>query len=311
VNRFCRAFAHLALIASLAALASCSNGEHAATSGAPTSNAAQSPWLAIARGQVDVEGGLVRVTVIRNGVVSAVEAQQGDKVQAGQVLAQLDPRAAQIDVAGAKAQIEQARAQLAELEVKLREAQQRAPRLAAAAKAGAATGDAADEARNAVAALRAQRDAAQAALDAARQRTAAAKFDLDACSLRAPVAGTVVRRGAQIGQTVSATSGAPLFELLPDRPRIVRAQLDADDADKIAPGMTAQVMRDSGDGPTYVAKVLRVGEVLGTATLSEDPLQRAASREVDCVLQLEPSNDSSAKVSQLRMSQRVLVRVPR
>lgn len=292
-----------------ALLAACSGGEHVAPPISSASNAAQSPWLAIARGQVDVEGGLVRVTAIRDGMISAVAAQAGDNVQAGQVLAQLDPRAAQIDVAGAKAQTEQARAQLAELEVKLREAQQRAPRLAAAAKAGAATGDAADEARNVVAALRAQGNAAQAALDAARQRTAAAKFDLDARSLLAPVAGTVVRRDAQVGQTVSAASGTPLFELLPDRPRIVRAQLDADDADKIALGMRAQVVRDSGDGPTYTAKVLRVGEVLGTATLSEDPLQRVASREVDCVLQLEPSSDP-AKPPPLRIGQRVLVRFP-
>ncbi|MEO7149195.1 MAG: HlyD family efflux transporter periplasmic adaptor subunit, partial [Rhodanobacteraceae bacterium] len=230
MNRSCRALAHLALVALLAAVAACSDGEHTTASTAPAPNTARSPWLAIARGQVDVEGGLVRVGATRDGVISVVEAQQGDKVQAGQVLAQLDPRAAQIDIAGQLAQANQARAQLAESDVKLHEARQRASRLAAAAKAGAATGDAADEARNAVAALQAQRDAAQAVVDAARQHVAAARFDLDARSLRAPVAGTVVRRDVQIGQTVSATSGTSLFELLPDRPRIVRAQLDADDA---------------------------------------------------------------------------------
>lgn len=250
----------------------------------------------------------MRVSATRDGVISAVAAKEGDAVRAGQVLAQLDPRVAQLDVASVQAQAEQARAQLAELDVKLREAQQRAPRLAAAAKAGAASGDAADEARNAVAALRAQRDAAQAALDAARQRVAAAKFDLDARSLRAPVAGVVVRRNAQIGQAVSASSGTPLFELLPDRPRIVRAELDANDADKIAPGMTAQVVRDTGEGPVYAAQVLRLGQVLGPAVLSEDPLQRAVAREVDCVLQLAPPPAGAAS---LRIGQRVLVRFPR
>ncbi|MEO7148581.1 MAG: secretion protein HlyD, partial [Rhodanobacteraceae bacterium] len=78
-----------------------------------------------------------------------------------------------------------------------------------------------------------------------------------------------------------------------------------------APGMRAQIVRDSGDGPVYGAKVLRVGEVLSSATLSEDPLQRAASREVDCVLQLESSSDSAAKLPPLRIGQRVLVRFPR
>ena len=294
------------VVASLLALSACSDdGSSGATNAA--SSAAQSPYLAIARGRVDVEGGLVRVAAQRDGVISAVSVQQGDAVRAGQVLAQLDPRGARIELAGAQAQAAQARAQLAELEVKLREARQRAPRVAAAAKAGAASGDAADEARDAAASLAAQRDAAKAALDAARQRVAAAQFELDLRNLRAPVAGRVVERAAQAGQAVSAQAGASLFVILPDRPRIVRAELDADDADRILPGAAAQVLRDSGDGPVYAAKVLRVGEVLGPATLSDDPLARAAAREVECVLQLEAPGSASP----LRIGQRVLVRFPR
>lgn len=284
------------------ALAACSGGESA-----PPNTAAQSQYLAIARGRVDVEGGLVRVIAPRDGVLSAVDVQEGDQVKAGQVLAQLDARGAQLELAGMKAQAEQARAQLAELEVKLREAQRRAPRLAQAAKAGAASGDAADEARNEAAVLRAQRDAAKAALDLAQQRVAQAQFEVAARTLRAPVAGTVVRRDAQVGQNVSAQSATPLFEILPDRPRIVRAELDADDADKVHPGMDAQVVRETGQGPAYTAKVLRVGEVLGPASLSDDPLTRAASREVDCVLRLEPVADQP----ELRIGERVLVRFPR
>ena len=243
---------------------------------------------------------------LRDGVVSTVHVQQGDKVQAGEVLAQLDPRASQIELDGAKAQVEQARAQLAQLQVKATEAKQRAPRIAEAARAGAASGDAADQARNEAAMLQAQTDAARAALDAARQQVAAAQLDVDARSLRAPVAGRVVQRDAQIGQAVSAQSGHALFVILPDRPRIVRAEVDADDADKIKAGMSAQVLRDTGDGPAYTAKVLRVGEILGPSTLNDDPLARAASHDVECVLQLEPGS-----APPLRIGRRVLVRFPR
>ena len=287
------------------ALAACSGGKPDTSANAPTT-AAPSQYLAIARGRVDVEGGLARVVAQRDGVVVAVNVQQGDGVKAGEVLAQLDPRAAQIELDGARAQVEQARAQLVQLQLKLKEAQQRAPRIAEAAKAGAASGDAADEARNEAASLQAQADAAKAALDAARQRVDAAQLDLDARALRAPVAGRVTQRDAQIGQAVSAQSGAALFTILPKRPRIVRAEVDADDADKIKAGMKAQVVRDTGEGPEYPAKVLRVGEVIGASTLTEDPLARATSREVECVLELEPGS-----APPLRIGQRVLVRFPR
>lgn len=284
----------------------CTSGSQPASTNDATKRAAPSQYVAIARGRVDVEGGLARVVAQRDGVVSAINVQQGNEVKAGQVLAQLDPRAAQIELEAARAQVEQARAQLAQLQVKLKEARQRAPRIAEAAKAGAASGDAADDARNEVALLQAQADAAKAATDAARQHVAAAQLDVEARTLRAPVAGRVVQRDAQIGQTVSAQSGTALFTILPDRPRIVRAEVDADDADKVKPGMRAQVVRDTGEGPAYPARVLRVGEVLGPSTLNDDPLARAASREVECVLQLEPAGSAPP----LRIGQRVLVRFP-
>lgn len=295
------------LVGASVALAACSHGQQQDSSAGAAAPAAQSRYVAIARGRVDVEGGLARVVAQRDGVISAVDAQQGDEVKAGQVLAQLDPRAARVELDGAKAQVEQARAQLAQLQVKLNEARQRAPRIAEAAKAGAASGDAADEARNEVASLQAQADAAKAALDAANQHVAAAQLDVDARSLRAPVAGRVVQRDAQIGQAVSAQAGTALFVILPDRPRIVRAEVDADDADKVKPGMRAQVVRDTGEGPVYAARVLRVGEILGPSTLADDPLARATSREVECVLQLEPAGSAPP----LRIGQRVLVRFPR
>lgn len=296
--------AWIGVLALAGVLAACS-GSGSNNSDAAQAVPASSQYLAIARGRVDVQGGLARVAALRDGVISTIRVQQGDNVKASEVLAQLDPRSSQIELDGARAQVEQARAQLAQLQVKSKEARQRAPRIAEAAKAGAASGDAADEARNGVALLQAQVDAAKAALDVAQQHVAAAQLDVDARTLRAPVAGRIVQREAQIGQAVSAQSGTALFTILPDRPRIVRAEVDADDADKIKPGMRAQVVRDTGEGPEYAAKVLRVGEVLGASTLTEDPLARAASREVECVLQLEP--DSAPP---LRIGQRVLVRFP-
>lgn len=287
------------------ALGGCSGGSTATPA---ASAATASPWLAVARGKVDVEGGMVQVAARADGVVASVAAKQGDVVKAGQVLAQLDPRAAKIQLATARAGVAQARAQLVQLQVSLQQARQRAPRLAAAAKAGAATGEAAEQARDAVASLAAKQSAAEAALEIARQQQAGAQLAVDATSLRAPVAGTVVMRHIATGQAVAAASGQPLFELLPERPHIVHAQIDVDAAGALRPGMHAQVVRDSGEGPAYTATVLWVGQVLQPAGLTQDPLERAVANDVDCTLELAPAK---AGAPTLRIGQRVLVRFPR
>jgi multidrug efflux pump subunit AcrA (membrane-fusion protein) len=299
----CAAFV---LAATALALGACSSGgDRDATA---QTSAQSSQWLAVARGKVAVEGGMVLVAARTDGVVESVAVKQGDAVKQGQVLAVLDARSANIAVASAVAGVAQAKAQLTELQVSLKQAAQRAPRIAAAAKAGAATGEAAESARAAVASLKARQAAAQAELDAARQRVAAAKLDLDAAALRAPVAGTVAMRRAALGQSVSASSGQPLFELLPDRPHIVQAQLDVDAAGAIHAGMRAEVVRDSGNGPTYEAIVSWVGQVLQPAGLTQDPLERALANDVDCTLELAPVK---AGQTPLRIGQRVLVRFPR
>ena len=285
------------------ALAGCSSGSDVAV---PAAASAQ--WLAVARGKVAVEGGMVLVAARTDGVVESVAAKPGDAVQAHQLLATLDPRAAKIAAATAQAGVAQARAELAGLQVSLRQAEQRAPRIVAAAQAGAATGESAEQARDAVAGLQARQAAAQAALEAAQQKLAAAKLDLDATSLRAPVAGSVVARNVAVGQSVTAASGQPLFELLPDRPHIVQAQLDVDAAGPIHAGMHAEVVRDSGSGPVYDATVTWVGQVLQPAGLDRDPLERALANDVDCTLELAPPK---AGVEPLRIGQRVLVRFPK
>lgn len=297
-------YAAILLAALLCGLAACSSGHGSAP-------AAPSQWLAVARGEVGVQGGRVLVTPRVDGVVDSIAAQPGARVKQGQALARLDARAANLAVAGAEAGVAQAQASLAEVQVALHRAEQRAPRIAAAAAAGAASGDAAAQARAAAATLTAKAAAANAALQGARQQLALARLRLDETTLRASSAGIIVARDLTVGQAVSAQSGKPVFEILPDRPRIVRAQLDADVADSIHPGMHAEVVRDSGDGPAYAARVLWVGQVLQQASLTADPLQRALANDVECVLELDPPPGTSGSPRALRIGQRVLVRFPK
>ncbi|MEN6539412.1 MAG: HlyD family efflux transporter periplasmic adaptor subunit, partial [Mizugakiibacter sp.] len=135
-------------------------------------------------------------------------------------------------------------------------------------------------------------------------RLAAARAALALRTLRAPVAGRIARRAVQPGATVSAQSAQALFELLPDRPRIVRAELNEAFVAAVHPGMRAEVTVDGDDPRATVvpAQVLRVGLVFGPSRLADDAAQDSDARAVDCVLALQRDPG-------LRIGQRVLVRI--
>ena len=274
----------------------------AACSGRPAAPpAAAKAYAAMARGVVDVEGGLLRLMPRRNGVVATVPVTEGAVVRRGQLLLTLDSRAAELGVTMARAELDQARARADELAARLPAARTRAERVAAAARADAASQQDSADAASTLAGLRAEIGAARASVALAQARLAQAQHELDLRSLRAPVAGTIVRRYVQPGETVGAQAAQPLFELQPQRPLIVRAELNESFIDRVQPGMRAEVVLDAGGGGrTWPAHVLRLGLVYGPTRLGPQHDQPADAHDVDCVLALDAAG--------LHVGQRVLVK---
>ena len=136
----------LSLALTVSLLAACSHDD-AGKGSAPAP--ASVNYAAVARGRVDVEGGLLKLSMPREGVVAEIKVHEGDHVKKGQVLAMLDTKPSQLAVNAAEAEQKQAQAQGRLLEVRLKAAQQRAGRLAQAASAGAGDGQSADDARDA------------------------------------------------------------------------------------------------------------------------------------------------------------------
>lgn len=284
----------LALLAPLLLGACTQHDEPAAAAPTPA-------YAAVARGRIDVEGGLLSLGMPREGTLAEVDVREGDTVRRGQPLAVLEREPAQLALAEAQAELEQAHAQLALLGQRQAAAERRAGRLAAAARAGAGDGQSADDARDAANELAAQQASARASLALAEQKLAGARFELAQRTLRAPLDAQVVRVSAQPGASVSPQAGA-LFVLLPLRPRIVRAELSEAYVGAVSVGMPAIVSADGDfDAATWRAHVLRLGSVVGPSTLEDDPQQRANSRTVECVLALDGA-------TQARVGQRVLVR---
>lgn len=260
------------------------------------------PYVAVARGRIDIEGGLLRLSMPRDGVIASIGAHEGQHVHKGEILASLDSEPARLAVNAALAEQRQAEAQARALEGRMAGINQRAQRLTAAAAAGAGDQQSADDARDSATQLQGELDNARAAEALATQKVASARYELAQRDLVAPLDGQIVQRTVQLGATASS-QGAPAFVLLPDQPRIVRAELNESFVRAVKVGMAAQVLDDSGSGmPAQAAHVTRIGEVFGASALEDDPLVRANTRTVECVLTLD-----GAAPEGLRIGQRVIV----
>jgi len=288
----------LAAGALLVALAGCGRStaeqQHAATP------AAAGAFAAIARGRVDVEGGIVRVVAQRDGIVAQLHAGVGDAVRAGEVLIELDPTQAKIAADTARAELAQAEAQAGAARAKLPALQQRVARLDEASRAGATSGQSADDAHQALMELNSEIAVAAAGVETARQKLKQADYEVEARKLRAPVAGRVVARDVQLGAAVVAQPTAVLAQLLPDAPRIVRAELNEGFVGKVKVGMHAQVSAEADASKTYSATVRRIGDVFGPSRFGEEGQDSIDARDVECILDLGESD--------LRVGQRVQVR---
>ncbi|RUL74022.1 efflux RND transporter periplasmic adaptor subunit [Dyella choica] len=271
----------------------------------PSAAARAAAYAAVARGRIDIEGGLLKLTMPSEGVVAQVDVHEGDHVQKGQLLAQLDLQPAKLALDTALAEQQQAMAQIGALEQRAKSAGLRASRLEQAAKLGAGDVQSADDAREAAQQAQTELNNAHAAAALAAQKVAGARYQLELRSLHAPATGEIVQRMVQPGASVSPATG-PIFVMLPDSPRIVRAELNESFVGVVHEGMAAEVDDDSGSGMAPLkAHVLRVGKVFGASTLEDDPQVRANTRSVDCVLTLDQAPSAA-----LRIGQRVLVKFP-
>jgi multidrug resistance efflux pump len=255
--------------------------------------------VAVAKGVVDAEGGLISVRAPRDGVITALNVEVGDHATAGQPLAGLEARQAFLALDATTAEIADRRAQVEVATARAQGAEREAGRLARLAAQDAATRQDADQAATNAAVARGEQHQAEQGLRAAEAKRRLDAYEVEVRTVRAPVAGTIVRRDAVAGAFVNAAG--PLFLLEPDGRRVVRAELDEAFADKVRPGASAVVTPEFREGQSFHARVLRVSDVLSAASLGEEPGARTDTRVVSVLLALDAAPT-------LRIGQRVLVR---
>lgn len=145
------------------------------------------------------------------GLVKEVLAEEGMRVQAGQVLATLDDSDARARLLSAEAERTATAATLADLRVNLANAERDRQRSEALWNDGAVSEQSVDQARTAVESLRARIALAEEQVRAAGARAKVAEQDLENTVIRAPFAGLVVSKDAQRGEMVSPISAGGGF----------------------------------------------------------------------------------------------------
>src|SRR5258708_7643877 len=145
------------------------------------------------------------------GRVTGVFFDEGTRVAEGQLLATLDDSDVKRALDSAKADRNASSAAIADFEVQLKNAQISLRRAEQLQKAGVQTKEALDNATTAADSLKAKIELAKQQVAAAESRIAVAQQAVDNCTIRAPFAGIVVSKDAQVGEMVSPVSAGGGF----------------------------------------------------------------------------------------------------
>jgi HlyD family secretion protein len=212
--------------------------------------------------QVSATGTLAPLTQVDvstelSGVVRLVAVDENQRVAAGDVLAVLDTGRIEAQIERAEANVAAAAARVLDAEVTLTETRQalaRAEQLSSrgmVADQALETAKAAfDRADSAVAIARANQDIAEAELKLQQA-------DLDKSTIYAPIDGIVLTRSLNPGQTVSASTQAPvLFVIAENLERMeLEAAIDEADIGQVAKGQTARFTVDAFPSRRFDAEI--------------------------------------------------------
>lgn len=298
------------------------------------------PAVLVAPGRVEPERDAVRLAFEGQGRIAELAVDEGDLVTANQVIARLDDRLARARVDAAEAGLVQAKARYLlarrgprreDLDAARAEAdaaaaaaahrgaeQARSERLGKVGAVADATVDA-DGAAARVASAQAaaataryqslargtrteQVEEAAAAIALAQAELDAAKVALDQTVLRAPSAGVILRRTAEVGALVTLTAPAPVVTMADLTNLEIRAEVDEADIAAISVGQTAYATADAFGDHQFPVRITRITYELGRKTVrDDDPRARVDTRVLEVIARFDGKPTVTLPIG-LRMS---------
>ena len=135
----------------------------------------------------------INVTPDIGGKIARIHVEEGDRVEKGQLLAELDTRAVRL-------QLDQAQAALAVAEANYNDAQKNMERMERLKKEDAASDQQYEKIKLAY-------EAADAQLKQARAAVNLARYNLDVSLMKAPFSGVVASKNAEVGEVINPMMG--------------------------------------------------------------------------------------------------------
>jgi len=185
-----------------------------------------------------------------SGRVIAVMVRPGDRVNEGDVLAQIDRATLELQLNQQRATAEATRAQL-------QSSQQQLERTEQLAQQGLTSPSALEQARSSNAAL-------EANLEALKSAVQSAELALSNATVKSPLSGIVSARSVEPGQSVSA--GTPLFSVVNLEQMEFDAAASVNNSARVAPGQAVNVTVTGLGDRVFPGTVMRVNPVAQSGT---------------------------------------------
>jgi multidrug resistance efflux pump len=299
--------------------------------------------VVVAAGAVDVDGGTVPLAPRSSGMVIQIPVQEGQAVKKGDPIVILDSAMAKLQVEQAEAAVKDAGVQLLRAQEGARNHRFKIEQLKQSVIAASSRLQSAERQTNKLEALRPKEgvaeetflsakdqltelqamvriskeqlaeaeslstqllvQSAEVAETAARAKLAIAKENLANHTLSAPSDGTILRIQVGVGQILGADM-PPLVWFCPDKPFIVRCEVDQEFADRIADGASVVIHNETFDGREWDGQVRRCATwVAPRRTLWNKVFEVSDVPTVECVVDLSKDRPN------LRIGQRVRVTI--
>lgn len=192
------------------------------------------------------------------GKVRAVSIKQGDRVEAGAPLYELDAADQEAAIAKARADVAAARARAATAEANLAEIRLQARRARELAQKGVRPEATAEDLEARVASLERQLAASRAEVTAAAAQVNALSINLGSYTVVAPIAGTVINEPPDVGEAVSPAAGGGVVELADFASLAVETDVPEGRLHLVARDSPAEIVLDAFPSRRYRGKTTQI-----------------------------------------------------